>query len=484
MFNIFEEINNLNEQEIAVFLTAAKRSGYVCPKCKNGTGDSGTGITSYEFGGKLRWKCYKCGENFSNVDLLAAEWGIDAGKAEGSAEMEVRYRANSTFSPSTRDFTSNDKVAPSKVEERDYSEFYKQAQKRLESVSGEIRGLPIEYLSKVKAGIATAADLKAVGENVPPKGRYLILPYNKSHFFMRSLDNDSVKRGNTGGKAGELYNPLNALESSTVFVTEGQIDSLSVMYALNVPAIAVGGASNLPNLPRRLSEMNLPKKKRLIILADNDSAGRKGAEKAVSESEAAGLLSTYFTFSNGIEKVDANSILQSENGREKLRLKLLEIADVAEKKFAEMERIGMLQEILDIGGTGLADYFSKDFDNEVEEMRKFANRSTGFKNIDNSQILFPGLYFVGGVPSIGKTTFMWQMLEQMSREGEVCIYCSYEMSRIELFTKSVSHRLYERDKNKSLSAAQIRRGSYNDESRAVVQELKSAKLNLFVLEMS
>ena len=35
-----------------------------------------------------------------------------------------------------------------------------------------------------------------------------------------------------------------------------------------------------------------------------------------------------------------------------------------------------------------------------------------------------GLYFIGATPAAGKTTFCWQLLEQIARRDESCIYCS------------------------------------------------------------
>ena len=70
-------------------------------------------------------------------------------------------------------------------------------------------------------------------------------------------------------------------------------------------------------------------------------------------------------------------------------------------------------------------------------MKEYGKRETGYANIDAEQIFTPELYVLGGLPTLGKTTFAWQLLEQLARRGEKCIYCSYEMSEFELFTKSL-----------------------------------------------
>ena len=218
----FERINKLTEREMAVYLRKAKKSGYVCPRCGNGTGKKGYGIKPRYWKGKLRWKCFSCNEDYSNVDILAAEWGI-------RAEEAVRRMKSSQDFSSSRDKNVKFKAAVQEEKaQRNYAEFYKNVGEKISGEFGAIRALPMEFLAKAKAGIATTEILKEVGEGVPAGSKILILPYNESHFFMRGLNND-VKRGNTGGKASEIYNPLNAFENEEIFVVEGQIDSLSIM---------------------------------------------------------------------------------------------------------------------------------------------------------------------------------------------------------------------------------------------------------------
>ena len=96
---------------------------------------------------------------------------------------------------------------------------------------------------------------------------------------------------------------------------------------------------------------------------------------------------------------------------------------------------------------------------DIGKSKNYANRKTGFWNIDNQQIFSPGLYVLGATPACGKTTFAWQLLEQLAANGEFCIFCSYEMSRLELFSKSLARELFIRDRQATLTAADIRSGS-------------------------
>ena len=131
----------------------------------------------------------------------------------------------------------------------------------------------------------------------------------------------------------------------------------------------------------------------------------------------------------------------------------------------------------------LAPYFKDSLKSDIENMKRYANRSTGFSNIDENQFFSPGLYVIGATPAAGKTTFCWQLLEQLANNGEKCIYCSYEMSGMELFTKTAARHLFIKDKNTSLTAAQIRRGGWSNSLDNIFIELANSNANLSVLEL-
>lgn len=472
--NTFEEINALSAEDVAAHLRPARNGGVVCPKCGNGSGDSGTGIKSYLRAGIVRWKCHKCGEHYSNVDLLAAEKGLTA------AEVVAEYESDNNISFLQRDKPKAVEVSAPMIEEKqtapkDYSKFYRFCRENLEKYGGEIRGLPKKFLRKVGAGYLQDKDGK----------KWLILPYNKHQFFKRELG--GTDRMFIKGKR-PVYNPLNAFENELLFVTEGEIDALSIMFAIDFNnAISVGSAENFLKLPQWLDELKLPQKPQLILIADNDETGKAKASAAVESLRSAGYKATFFTFSDGKEKVDANSILQGEGGRDKLIEKIVEIISLADSQFREMEREKMTADRkarIENEGAIFGEYFDNEFEGEVAEMQSFNGRSTGFKNIDNQQILLPSLYIVGGVPSIGKTAFLWQLLNQMAQNGETCIYCSYEMSRLELFSKSIARAMYLSNEKKAFTAAEIRRGSSNDLSKKVIADFKQSTLDLRVIELS
>ena len=128
-------------------------------------------------------------------------------------------------------------------------------------------------------------------------------------------------------------------------------------------------------------------------------------------------------------------------------------------------------------------YFMEKFRKNVSVMKEYSNRKTGFENIDSEQIFTPGLYVLGGLPALGKTTFAWQLLEQLAQRGEKCVYCSYEMSEFELFSKSVARELFKRDKTTDLTSAGIRRGDETRILNDILSEFEKSDIDLNVMEL-
>ena len=100
----------------------------------------------------------------------------------------------------------------------------------------------------------------------------------------------------------------------------------------------------------------------------------------------------------------------------------------------------------------------------------------------------PGIYIVGGLAALGKTSFCWQLLSQIALTGEHCIYISYEMSIGELFSKSVASEVFkfERDLKHPLTAANIGRSKFFEHKKVfddVLKRLSSERINLRVLEL-
>ena len=133
--------------------------------------------------------------------------------------------------------------------------------------------------------------------------------------------------------------------------------------------------------------------------------------------------------------------------------------------------------------TNSKDFFKNFFFAEVEQNKLFAERTTGFANIDEEQIFSAGLYVLGATPACGKTTFAWQLLNQLAKRGETCIFCSYEMSRLELFSKSLAAELFRRS-DSYLTAADIRRGAFSNDLYDILEEFQNSDYGVNVVELT
>ena len=97
---------------------------------------------------------------------------------------------------------------------------------------------------------------------------------------------------------------------------------------------------------------------------------------------------------------------------------------------------------------------------DIEYFQKYKDRGTGYTNVDEHCKLYPGLYVIGAVSSLGKTTFMHQMADQLAQNGERVLYVSYEQSRFELISKGLSRLTYLQSRGKEgVSSLQIRSGA-------------------------
>lgn len=196
------------------------------------------------------------------------------------------------------------------------------------------------------------------------------------------------------------------------------------------------------------------------------------------------------------EKSDARQMLQLANEIVYAVQNNVPLADI---NYFAVNRLNTLARVESSRFIDAAGYFEEEYGKELQEQLRYSFRKTGFSNIDEYQIFGAGLYVLGGVPACGKTTFAWQLAEQLAENGEICIFCSYEMSALELMTKSLARRLFllenqndleefppydDLRKEFSYSAAELRRGYYHRRIDEVKEKWHAQKLKLRVIKFS
>ena len=112
----------------------------------------------------------------------------------------------------------------------------------------------------------------------------------------------------------------------------------------------------------------------------------------------------------------------------------------------------------------ISHYFhSGRYKEDIEKFRQGAEVRTDFPILDRKigGGLYAGLYVIGAVPTLGKTTFCLQLADQIAEQARPVLFFSMEQSRLELVSKSISRTARENspgDQTKILTSLQIRRG--------------------------
>ena len=115
--------------------------------------------------------------------------------------------------------------------------------------------------------------------------------------------------------------------------------------------------------------------------------------------------------------------------------------------------------VLELPKDGMAEYITKHIKAEIDAFTAASEVKTGFSRFDQlAGGLYPALYVVGAISSLGKTTFIHQMADQLAAAGKHVLFFSLEMSRLELATKSISRRTAIMDFDNAMTSLKIRRG--------------------------
>lgn len=443
----------------AEYLKPAKKRGtYICPLCGNGQGADGDGITVKP--GTTHLKCFKCGFGGDIVDLYQAEHGGDTKEA-----LEALYSlfGITIDQEPTRSYTwpqrAPETPQEATVEEppKDYTEYFKQARANLSGAQEYLsfRGLSMETASKYYLGYdaewrspAAVERAQREGRRLPPTSPRLIIPTSKHSYLARDtrreLDDASKKWAKMKEGQVELFNSkaLYNEEERPVFIVEGEIDALSIIE-VGAEAVGLGMARNHHKLLELLEKK--PTRSTLILCLDDDKGKEHNTGAEAQEELRAGLEKLNISYIIG------HSILMGANDPNEALVKDRAgfTAAVAEAEHQTAAR-----------PDNVTDYLNRLMAGEIERFKQGATRRTGFTNLDTQAGgVYPGLYVLGAISSLGKTTFIHQMADQMAARGEDVLYFSLEQSRLEMVSKSLSRLTAQKDVKKAVSSLAIRGGN-------------------------
>lgn len=452
------------------------RKAYVCPICGSGTGRNETGAFTITKDG-LKWKCFACDKGGDTLDLIGYVEGIDdynskltrAGELFNlDIEAPAEYQNQDKTAQNTD--THNSIHTPTNG---NYLEFYKQANDNIQATNyPEKRGLSKAILDRFKIGYVENWKLPDVSENVPTSPR-LIIPVTKTSYLARDTRENMPEYQEIYAKikvgGSDIFNGRAFIEDldKPIFIVEGEIDALSIMEVGGV-AVGLGSTSNAKKLLKILEGKKLERP--LILALDNDSAGRR------AQDELAKLLQDkkipYITAELTTKDAkDPNDMLVRDRGAFEARVEkaISETRDDKEK-YLETSTDNYIQDFVD----GIADSVNTPY------------IPTGFKGIDEALDggLYEGLYIVGAISSLGKTTLVTQIADQVAKQGHDVLIFSLEMARSELMAKSISrHTVIEvLDTGGDMKNAKTVRGitagvryaNYNDTEKELIKNAVTA----------
>ena len=210
---------------------------------------------------------------------------------------------------------------------------------------------------------------------------------------------------------------------------------------------------------------------------------RHGAQ-TYGEMTISKVLSSFSPYNTFTRKVNSNT----PNNTNAL-LKSLEDASSAQISGNITDTGGIVPNDTPIASRNIRSYIHGIIDDwqlqsDLSRFRKFADRKTGFSNIDSHVSFYPGLYVLGAISSLGKTTFIHQMADQLVMAGEHVLFFSLEQTCLELVTKGISRLMAMKDINTAVSAIDIRRGVENEGIIKATEEYASFTEHEILLECS
>lgn len=456
-----EELKSRLPSYVRSITTPDRKAGknmYKCPLCGSGThkgANSDGAFSIYDHGKK--WNCFSCKQGGDIFNLIGLLEGVSDFPAQIKRALEVTG------------FTVTDT-------EEEFKEVSKPKTRRFKNYIEYCKRFANQTDYFIKRGFSEDT-VKRFNLGYDPQAQAIVIPYdrNGTYYVTRSVIG---KKFRMAGGTEPIYNE-NALydASKPCFICESQLDAISIMEAGGEAcnAIATGGSTKVNKLIEQLKAKRPTAK--LILSYDNDSHGEEATTQTAKELKALNIpfLTAIYTLDayKGPKK-DANELLNTN--REQLMADVMENIKIVEngELLANINKAKDLRDHNKINGAERLKGF-------IDSIKTGANpsTSTGFSLLDAELDggLYPGLYILGAISSLGKTTLMLQIADQIAQQGRDVLYFSLEMEANELISKSIS-RLTFLNCNGNQSNAKTARGictpsrhaNYSDTERALIHD--------------
>lgn len=403
---------------------------YNCPFCGSGTGKSKTGAFGiYEKDGVQLWKCQSCGKGGDIFDLI--------GEHEHITDFPERLtRAAEIFGLDIDGDYQTRPQAAAKAE--DFTAFYREAHSHIDETDyWQRRGLTRETVERFNLGYC-AAWRSSRAPKAPTSPR-LIIPVTQQTYTARATDgrteNAKQKERCTEKSGGEFWTfNVQALTTARrpIYIVEGEIDAMSIIQA-GGEAVALGSTSYVDGFLRNVDRAK-PTQPFIISLDNEDN---KNVSKAVEKLKAGlserGILAAEYNVAGDYK--DANDALVNSPAAFATQV------NDAEAVIAEARREQAAAYLNNSAGAHIDEFI-----NGIAASVDTPPTPTGFDSLDIELGggLYEGLYIIGAISSLGKTTLAMQIADQIAEGGRDVLIFSLEMSRTELMAKSISRHTIKR----------------------------------------
>ncbi len=421
-------------------LTGHPRQGtkYHCPICGSGDGPNHTPAFEIDPSDPTHWHCFsgKCGRSGDVFDLAGFVCNLETFPERKEKVLE--------WAGITDDRPQYPTPNNSKPQDP-----YKIAAEhgKLDSWRTHISDpAPTAYLEA--RGIALE-DAIALGLGYDPSRRRIAIPYVGSTYYHidRAIDERPydgqgkyVKPRSKDVGNQPVWNP-DALEGEAVIVVEGPMDAIALELAgYGDMTVALGGTaySHLTNALKARGYRGS-----LLVALDADGAGDAASEKLVAEALGMGIAAAPVTMGGRsiwahLGGKDAGDAWQASP--DALKEALAEAVPQAQAEAAKALEKSKGKAITDALKASHVVSALEAIQNVYMLKGATEPQPTGFSSLDRllGGGLYAGLYILGATSSLGKTTFVGQLADNVAAQGRPVLFVTLEMSAEEMAAKSLS----------------------------------------------
>ena len=394
--------------------------------------------------------CYGCGANWDIFDLIAIK-ELGATVIDGAnGQPEAQYRFSDAYNKAIQLLGIDAKPMSQSEQKRPENEQESQLKAKINETNAQIiqganklldatefdqlknpspeqirshklgleylqkRGLSLDTAKRFKVGFTSnwASPTAVLKGHHPQKTPRLIIPTGPFSYIARD-SRDSIPDNEQNYKKMKegpvhIFNVDALNKNQPIFIVEGEIDAMSIMETGKAEALGLGSVANsnifMKALYKAKNEARVEQRDfypTLLIALDNDDAGNRAINRLTTQLNKTNVANYVVQIARGSK--DANEALVKD------RVQFTK--DIENTLKDPSNRL-----------QGLLDYINRN--EEVEAI------PTGFKNLDKvlDGGLYEGLYGIGAISSLGKTTFVLQIADYIAQyDKKPVLYFALEM---------------------------------------------------------